>query len=91
MAQCLLLCHKVYDLGCEVAVVKKQRTLTLGEWITVQLDSSLARLDLTKEENMFVLLCSEAGESKLVKLETRRTVILPSMVSVPCEKVSDLT
>ena len=54
MAQCLLLCHKVYDLGCEVAVVKKQRTLTLGEWITVQLDSSLARLDLTKEENMFV-------------------------------------
>ena len=39
--------------------------------------SSLSRLDLTKEENMLFFVCSEAAESKLVKLETSHTVILP--------------
>ena len=54
-----------------------QRTLTVGKRITVRLDFSLKRLDLTKEENMLFFACSEATESKLVKLETSRTVILP--------------
>ena len=54
----------------------------LGGRITVQLVSSLLRLDLTKEENMLFFVCSEAVESKLVKLETSRTVIFPPTVSV---------
>ena len=54
-----------------------QRTLTVGKRITVRLVFSLKRLDLTKEENMLFFACSEATESKLVKLETSRTVILP--------------
>ena len=45
--------------------------------------SSLTRLDLTKKENMLLLECSEAVESKLVKLETNHTVILPPTVNVP--------
>ena len=31
---------------------------------------------MTKKENIFLFVCSEAVESKLVKLETDRTVIL---------------
>ena len=49
---------------------------------TVQLVFILTRLDLTKQEKMFLLLCSEAVESKLTKLETSRTVIFPLTVSV---------
>ena len=40
--------------------------------ITVQLVSSLKRLDLTNKENMLLFVYSEA-----VKLETSSTVILP--------------
>ena len=47
------------------------RTLTFGGRTTVQLASSLTRLDLTKEEIIFFVGGSEAAESKLVKLETR--------------------
>ena len=47
-----------------------------------QLVSSETRLDLTKEENILFFVCSEAAESKLVKLETSHTVILPLTVSV---------
>ena len=36
----------------------------------------LTRLDLTKNENMLLLVCSEAVESILVKLETSCTVII---------------
>ena len=44
-----------------------------GGRITVQLVSSLTRLDLNKNENMLLLyLCSEAVESKFVKQETSR-------------------
>ena len=42
--------------------------------ITVQLVFSLARLNMTKIENMWLLVCREAVESKLVKLETSRSV-----------------
>ena len=31
-----------------------------------------------QKEQMLFFVCSEAGESKLVKLETSRTVILPT-------------
>ena len=59
-----------------------QTTLTAGGRITVRLVSSLTRQDLTQKENMLLFLCSEAVESKLVKLETSRTVIFPPTVSV---------
>ena len=57
------------------------KRLTVGGRITVQLVSDLTRLDMVNEEKMF-FVCSEAVESKLVKLETSRTVILPPTVSV---------
>ena len=59
-----------------------QRTLAVGGRITVWLVSSLSRLDLTKKEKMLLLVFSEANESKLVRLETSCTVILPPTVSV---------
>ena len=52
--------------------------LTVGGSITVKLVFSLTGLDLTKRENVLLLvLCSEATEFKPVKLETSRTVLLP--------------
>ena len=54
-----------------------QKTLNFGGRITVWLVSSLTRLDLTKEDNMFLFACSEAVESNLVKLETVQTGIFP--------------
>ena len=45
----------------------------MGERITVQLVSSLTSLDLTNKENALFFVCSEAAESKLVKLETSCT------------------
>ena len=45
---------------------------------------SLTRQELTKNEHVLLYACSEAVESKLVKLETSRTVILPPTVSVLC-------
>ena len=59
-----------------------QRTLTIVGSVTVQLVSSLTRLDLTNKENILFFVCSEAAESKLVILGTSRTVILPPTVSV---------
>ena len=59
-----------------------QITLTVGGRNTVQLVSCLTRLDLTNKENM-LFVGSGAVESKLVKLETSRTVKLPQCVSVP--------
>ena len=59
-----------------------QITLTVGGRNTVQLVSCLTRLDLTNKENM-LFVGSGAVESKLVKLETSRTVKLPQIVSVP--------
>ena len=56
---------------------QSREQLLLGGSITVQLVSSL-----TRPNNMQLFVCSEAVESKLVKLETNRTVILPQMVSV---------
>ena len=49
----------------------------MGGRITVQLVSSLARLDLTNKKSMVLFVFSEAVESKLVKLETSCTGILP--------------
>ena len=50
-----------------------------------QLVSSLTRLDLTKKEKLLLFfICSEAVESKLVNLETSRTVMLPLKMSVLC-------
>ena len=48
----------------------------------LRLVSSLTRLDLTKIEKTRLLVWGEAVESKLVKLETSCTVILPPTVSV---------
>ena len=48
----------------------------------LQLVSSLTRLELTKEENMLIMTCSEAVESKLVKLQTSCTVVLPKQILV---------
>ena len=55
-----------------------QRTLTLGERfaVGVQLVSRLTRLDLTKEENM-LLLVGMLNPYLLARLETSCTVILP--------------
>ena len=54
-----------------------QRKLTVGGRITVRLVSSVTRLVSTKKENMWSLVCSEAVESKLVKLDTSRIVKRP--------------
>ena len=43
-----------------------QRTFTQRESITVRLVNSLTRLGLTKTENMWLLVYTEAVESKLV-------------------------
>ena len=59
-----------------------QRTLTIEGRITVRLVASVARLDLAIEENMLFFVCCGAAESKLVKLETSHTIILPQIVSV---------
>ena len=62
-----------------------QRTFIVGGSITAWLVFSLARLELTKKENMLFFVCSESAESILVKLETSCTVILlPPTVSVLC-------
>ena len=37
---------------------------------------------MTKEENMFLFVCCEAAESKLVKLQMSRTVIIAHTVSL---------
>ena len=54
-----------------------QRAHTVEGGITVRLVASLTGLDLTKQLNMV-----STTESKQVKLETNRTVILPPAVSV---------
>ena len=57
----------------EIYVLKmlnKHRKLTIEGMITVQLVSSLTRLDFTSKESMLLFVCSEAVDSKLVKLET---------------------
>ena len=41
-----------------------QGTLTTGGMITKRLLSSLTELDLTKQENMLLFVCSETTESK---------------------------
>ena len=58
-----------------------QRALTVGGSITVQLVSSLTRLDLNQKENMLFIVYSKSAESKLVKPETSRALILLPMVS----------
>ena len=45
--------------------------------ITVWPFSNLTKQDLAKQENVLLLLCSEAAKSRLVKVETSHTVILP--------------
>ena len=60
-----------------------QRTLTVQGRITVQLVSSLTRLDVMNEEIMLLLnVGSEAAKSKLVKLKTNCTVIYSYTISV---------
>ena len=46
---------------------------------------------MTKKENMLILVISEAVESILVKLDTRHTVILPTMVRIQTFYLVDLT
>ena len=57
--------------------------------ITARLVYSLTRLDLTKGENMLLfVLCSEAVESNLVKLETSHKVRLSPTVEVLCARLT---
>ena len=63
--------------------VSYQKTLTDGGSITVRLVSCLTRWDLTKD------VCSEAVESKLVKLETNCSAIRPLTLSVLWSYLSD--
>ena len=53
------------------------RTLIVWGRITVQVVSSLTRLDLTSEAYVLLFVCSEAVESKLVKPVTSHRVLLP--------------
>ena len=55
----------LYD--CFFTLHSKRRRLTVGGRITVQLVSSLTRLDLTKKEIILYFECSETAESKLCK------------------------
>ena len=59
-----------------------QRSLTMGGSTTVQLVSTLTRLDLSSKENMLLFVGGETVDSKLVKLETSRTAILLPTVTV---------
>ena len=66
-----------YDRRGFIRLVTVYRTPTEEGMITVRLVSSSTRLDLTKKENMLLFVSSEAVVSKILKLETSRTVILP--------------
>ena len=68
-----------------------QRTLTVGERITVQLLSKLTRLDVTIKEKMLLFVCIETTESKPVKQETSCTLILPRVMKIQCNGISPLT
>ena len=57
------------------------RTVNVGGRITVQMDSSLNKLDLTKQEKMFYLNVLILLNQKPVKLEASHTVILNPIVS----------
>ena len=70
--------------ACLSAVTLTREHLTKREGSTVWMKSSLTRLDLTKEENMPLFVFTETTESKQVKLEISRTVILPPPVSILC-------
>ena len=65
-----------------------QRTITVGGRIriTVQPVSSLKRLDLTKKENMWLIVFSEGVESKLAQLEFSCTMF--SGFSIPIAIIS---
>ena len=54
----------------------------MGGSTTVQLVSTLTRLDLSSKENMLLFVGGETVDSKLVKLETSRTAILLPTVTV---------
>ena len=47
-----------------------------------RLVSSLTRQELTKKEQCLLFVCSKAVDSRLAKLETSHTAILPPMASV---------
>ena len=53
--------------------IRIQNTLTIREWITLRMVSSLTAIDLTNEKNNMLLVWNE---SNLVKLETCCTVIV---------------
>ena len=80
-----LVCWCIWQIGISVkfSIECAQRTLTVGESITGWLISSLAKLDSTTTENLWLLACSESAESQLVKLESSCTVIISPMESVP--------
>ena len=63
-------------LSMKVDMNSNQRTVTVEGQITVELVSSLARLDLK--------ICCYIYAVKQLKLETSRAVILPPTVSVLC-------
>ena len=61
--------------------IKSENNYLWGR-IFVWLVSSFTRLEVTNEGKTLLFVCGEAVESKLVKLETSCTVIVPPMVSV---------
>ena len=80
--------HELKQADREIEITTYQRTLAVGGRITVQLVSSLTRLDLTRKKICyFVFVPSEAVESKLVNLETSHTVILRPTLSVLCNYI----
>ena len=60
------------------------RTFTVGASNTERLVSSFTNFDSTDSQHTDNNVFSFLVKSNLVKLETRRTVILPLMVIVPC-------
>ena len=70
-----------YDRNCKVQLNRAQsfnlqpklffNIYHLSSWFR------LIRLDLTNKENMLFFVCREVFKSKLVKMETSHTVILP--------------
>ena len=79
------------DKSCQI-YLPRQRTLTVGISIiaVVQLVSGLQDLIWPKKEYLLLFVCSEAAESKFVKLVTSHAVILPPTVSVLWPRHQDL-
>ena len=74
-----------YNVGTKQVYKVELFDITVGGRITVQLLSSLTRLDQKQRKKICCLfVCSEAAPYKIVKLQTSCTVILPLSASIIC-------